>query len=330
MRNPSEEAADILDAGAPGLARLTDDLQCLHALGCATGRTVADVRSRYDEHRALSLPALTDDAAATRSLAASLGRRTDEQRRLLLRLDEAWDGSAAEHARTDLASTIAGGIGLCASLADLAVALDTAATEIADTLREKARVVGDLAERTVDGRTRDEIGTIVAGASGGPHGPTPEERSRWFGDQPGGETTDPAVECRRWIEERLVPAVRDAVDALVQVCDDAGRRIAASLTGLSTATERAADGAEAAAGASGAEAAARPGAEDGSVQDVPATQDISTTQDRAEHGSAVPIPGARPGERKREHTPASVQEGRPQDENDERGDGVVLAEAGPL
>ncbi|WP_235367058.1 WXG100 family type VII secretion target [Rhodococcus sp. Chr-9] len=276
MRTPPESAGDILDAGAPGLARLTDLVQSLHALGLESGCCVAGVRARYDEERTLSLPALADDAATTRSLATSLGRRTDEQRRLLQQLDESWDGSAADRARAELTATVRSGVALCASLTDLAVALESAATAIAAALREKARVVGELAEGTVDGRTRDEIDTIVAGASGGPHGPSPEEHARWFGnppggdvgdppggnlgdppggnlgDPPGGDVSDPAAECRRWMEERLVPAVRDAVDVVLGACEEAVRRIAGSVTDLATTTERVADDAGAAtAGVSG-------------------------------------------------------------------------------
>ncbi|UPW05567.1 hypothetical protein M1C57_05905 [Rhodococcus pyridinivorans] len=330
MRTPPESAGDILDAGAPGLARLTDLVQSLHALGLESGCCVADVRARYDEERTLSLPALADDAATTRSLATSLGRRTDEQRRLLQQLDESWDGSAADRARAELTATVRSGVALCASLTDLAVALESAATAIAAALREKARVVGELAEGTVDGRTRDEIDTIVAGASGGPHGPSPEEHARWFGnppggdvgDPPGGDVSDPAAECRRWMEERLVPAVRDAVDVVLGACEEAVRRIAGSVTDLATTTERAADDAgAAAAGVSGAGTVA-PVVDDGSTQHGPS--------DPPNQGALLTVPGIRPGERRREHTPGPVEADRRQDENDEGGAGVVLAEAGPL
>ncbi|MCD5422048.1 hypothetical protein LRS71_21245 [Rhodococcus pyridinivorans] len=330
MRTPPESAGDILDAGAPGLARLTDLVQSLHALGLESGCCVADVRARYDEERTLSLPALADDAATTRSLATSLGRRTDEQRRLLQQLDESWDGSAADRARAELTVTVRSGVALCASLTDLAVALESAATAIAAALREKARVVGELAEGTVDGRTRDEIDTIVAGASGGPHGPSPEEHARWFGnppggnlgDPPGGDVADPAAECRRWMEERLVPAVRDAVDVVLGACEEAGLRIAGSVTDLATTTERVADDAgAAAAGVSGAGTVA-PVVDDGSTQHGPS--------DPPNQGALLTVPGIRPGERRREHTPGPVEADRRQDENDEGGAGVVLAEAGPL
>lgn len=330
MRTPPESAGDILDAGAPGLARLTDLVQSLHTLGLESGCCVADVRARYDEERTLSLPALADDAATTRSLATSLGRRTDEQRRLLQQLDESWDGSAADRARAELTATVRSGVALCASLTDLAVALESAATAIAAALREKARVVGELAEGTVDGRTRDEIDTIVAGASGGPHGPSPEEHARWFGnppggnlgDPPGGDVSDPAAECRRWMEERLVPAVRDAVDVVLGACEEAGRRIAGSVTDLATTTERVADDAgAAAAGVSGAGTVA-PVVDDGSTQHGPS--------DPPNQGALLTVPGIRPGERRREHTPGPVEADRRQDENDEGGAGVVLAEAGPL
>ncbi|MBX4170764.1 hypothetical protein K3M35_19215 [Rhodococcus sp. DMU2021] len=330
MRTPPESAGDILDAGAPGLARLTDLVQSLHTLGLESGCCVADVRARYDEERTLSLPALADDAATTRSLATSLGRRTDEQRRLLQQLDESWDGSAADRARAELTATVRSGVALCASLTDLAVALESAATAIAAALREKARVVGELAEGTVDGRTRDEIDTIVAGASGGPHGPSPEEHARWFGnppggnlgDPPGGDVADPAAECRRWMEERLVPAVRDAVDVVLGACEEAGRRIAGSVTDLATTTERVADDAgAAAAGVSGAGTVA-PVVDDGSTQHGPS--------DPPNQGALLTVPGIRPGERRREHTPGPVEADRRQDENDEGGAGVVLAEAGPL
>ncbi|MCT7292312.1 hypothetical protein NVV99_15315 [Rhodococcus sp. PAE-6] len=338
MRTPPESAGDILDAGAPGLARLTDLVQSLHALGLESGCCVADVRARYDEERTLSLPALADDAATTRSLATSLGRRTDEQRRLLQQLDESWDGSAADRARAELTATVRSGVALCASLTDLAVALESAATAIAAALREKARVVGELAEGTVDGRTRDEIDTIVAGASGGPHGPSPEEHARWFGnppggdvgdppggnlgDPPGGDVSDPAAECRRWMEERLVPAVRDAVDVVLGACEEAVRRIAGSVTDLATTTERVADDAgAAAAGVSGAGTVA-PVVDDGSTQHGPS--------DPPNQGALLTVPGIRPGERRREHTPGPVEADRRQDENDEGGAGVVLAEAGPL
>lgn len=338
MRTPPESAGDILDAGAPGLARLTDLVQSLRALGLESGCCVADVRARYDEERTLSLPALADDAATTRSLATSLGRRTDEQRRLLQQLDESWDGSAADRARAELTATVRSGVALCASLTDLAVALESAATAIAAALREKARVVGELAEGTVDGRTRDEIDTIVAGASGGPHGPSPEEHARWFGnppggdvgdppggnlgDPPGGDVSDPAAECRRWMEERLVPAVRDAVDVVLGACEEAVRRIAGSVTDLATTTERVADDAgAAAAGVSGAGTVA-PVVDDGSTQHGPS--------DPPNQGALLTVPGIRPGERRREHTPGPVEADRRQDENDEDGAGVVLAEAGPL
>ncbi|WP_397518511.1 WXG100 family type VII secretion target [Rhodococcus pyridinivorans] len=354
MRTPPESAGDILDAGAPGLARLTDLVQSLHTLGLESGCCVADVRARYDEERTLSLPALADDAATTRSLATSLGRRTDEQRRLLQQLDESWDGSAADRARAELTATVRSGVALCASLTDLAVALESAATAIAAALREKARVVGELAEGTVDGRTRDEIDTIVAGASGGPHGPSPEEHARWFGnppggdvgdppggnlgdppggnlgdppggnlgDPPGGDVSDPAAECRRWMEERLVPAVRDAVDVVLGACEEAVRRIAGSVTDLATTTERVADDAgAAAAGVSGAGTVA-PVVDDGSTQHGPS--------DPPNQGALLTVPGIRPGERRREHTPGPVEADRRQDENDEGGAGVVLAEAGPL
>ncbi|UGQ59496.1 hypothetical protein LSF60_08445 [Rhodococcus pyridinivorans] len=346
MRTPPESAGDILDAGAPGLARLTDLVQSLRALGLESGCCVADVRARYDEERTLSLPALADDAATTRSLATSLGRRTDEQRRLLQQLDESWDGSAADRARAELTATVRSGVALCASLTDLAVALESAATAIAAALREKARVVGELAEGTVDGRTRDEIDTIVAGASGGPHGPSPEEHARWFGnppggdvgdppggnlgdppggnlgDPPGGDVSDPAAECRRWMEERLVPAVRDAVDVVLGACEEAGRRIAGSVTDLATTTERAADDAgAAAAGVSGAGTVV-PVVDDGSTQHGPS--------DPPNQGALLTVPGIRPGERRREHTSGPVEADRRQDENDEGGAGVVLAEAGPL
>ncbi len=330
MRTPPESADDILDAGAPGLARLTDLVQSLHALGLESGCCVAGVRARYDEERTLSLPALADDAATTRSLATSLGRRTDEQRRLLQQLDESWDGSAADRARAELTATVRSGVALCASLTDLAVALESAATAIAAALREKARVVGELAEGTVDGRTRDEIDTIVAGASGGPHGPSPEEHARWFGnppggnlgDPPGGDVSDPAAECRRWMEERLVPAVRDAVDVVLGACEEAGRRIAGSVTDLATTTERVADDAgAAAAGVSGAGTVA-PVVDDGSTQHGPS--------DPPNQGALLTVPGIRPGERRREHTPGPVEADRRQDENDEGGAGAVLAEAGPL
>ncbi|AHD23678.1 hypothetical protein Y013_08335 [Rhodococcus pyridinivorans SB3094] len=227
---------------------------------------------------------------------------------------------------------------LCASLTDLAVALESAATAIAAALREKARVVGELAEGTVDGRTRDEIDTIVAGASGGPHGPSPEEHARWFGnppggdvgdppggnlgDPPGGDVSDPAAECRRWMEERLVPAVRDAVDVVLGACEEAVRRIAGSVTDLATTTERVADDAgAAAAGVSGAGTVA-PVVDDGSTQHGPS--------DPPNQGALLTVPGIRPGERRREHTPGPVEADRRQDENDEGGAGVVLAEAGPL
>ncbi|MCD2118447.1 MULTISPECIES: WXG100 family type VII secretion target [Rhodococcus] len=322
MRTPPESAGDILDAGAPGLARLTGLVQSLRALGLESGCCVADVRARYDEERTLSLPALADDAATTRSLATSLGRRTDEQRRLLQQLDESWDGSAADRARAELTATVRSGVALCASLTDLAVALESAATAIAAALREKARVVGELAEGTVDGRTRDEIDTIVAGASGGPHGPSPEEHARWFGNPPGGDVSDPAAECRRWMEERLVPAVRDAVDVVLGACEEAGRRIAGSVTDLATTTERAADDAgAAAAGVSGAGTVV-PVVDDGSTQHGPS--------DPPNQGALLTVPGIRPGERRREHTPGPVEADRRQDENDEGGAGVVLAEAGPL
>ncbi|WP_413767066.1 WXG100 family type VII secretion target [Rhodococcus pyridinivorans] len=329
MRTPPESAGDILDAGAPGLARLTDLVQSLHALGLGSGCCVADVRARYDEERTLSLPALSDDAATTRSLATSLGRRTDEQRRLLQQLDESWDGSAADRARAELTSTVRAGVALCASLTDLAVALESAATAIAAALREKARVVGDLAEGTVDGRTRDEIDTIVAGASGGPHGPSPEEHARWFGDPPGGDVgdppggdvVDPAAECRRWAEERLVPAVRDAVDMVLGACEEAGRRIAGTVTDLATTTERVAEGAGAAVGASGAGTVA-PVVDDGSMQHGPS--------DPPNQGALLTVPGIRPGERRREHASGPVEDDRRQGENDEGDAGVVLAEAGPL
>ncbi|MBF4479601.1 hypothetical protein SAMN02745947_04145 [Rhodococcus rhodochrous J3] len=328
MKTPPESADDILDAGAPGLARLTDLVQSLHALGLGSECCVADVRARYDEERALSLPALADDAATTRSLATSLGRRTDEQRNLLLQLDESWDGSAADRARAELTSTVRAGVALCTSLTDLAVALESAATAIVAALREKARVVGDLAERTVDGRTRDEIDTIVAGASGGPHGPTPEEQARWFGDSPDGDVADPAAECRRWVEQRLVPAVRDAVDVVLGACEEAGHRIAGTVTDLATTTERITEGAEAVAGMPGAGPVA-PVVDDGTMPHGPG--------DRRDQGALLPVPGVRPGERRREHASGPV---RPQDENDEdKKDGrenderdvdVVLAEAGPL
>lgn len=330
MRTPPESAGDILDAGAPGLARLTDLVQSLHTLGLESGCCVADVRARYDEERTVSLPALADDAATTRSLATSLGRRTDEQRRLLQQLDESWDGSAADRARAELTATVRSGVALCASLTDLAVALESAATAIAAALREKARVVGELAEGTVDGRTRDEIDTIVAGASGGPHGPSPEEHARWFGnppggdvgDPPGGDVADPAAECRRWMEERLVPAVRDAVDVVLGACEEAGRRIAGSVTDLATTTERVADDAGAAAADVSGAGTVAPVVDDGSTQHGPS--------DPPNQGALLTVPGIRPGERRREHTPGPVEADRRQDENDEGGAGVVLAEAGPL
>lgn len=329
MRTPPESAGDILDAGAPGLARLTDLVQSLHTLGLESGCCVADVRARYDEERTLSLPALADDAATTRSLATSLGRRTDEQRRLLQQLDESWDGSAADRARAELTATVRAGVALCVSLTDLAVALESAATAIAAALREKARVVGDLAEGTVDGRTRDEIDTIVAGASGGPHGPTPEEHARWFGDPPGGDVGDPpggdagdpAAECRKWVEERLVPAVRDAVDMVLGACEEAGRRIAGTVTDLATTTERVADDVGAAAGTSGA-GTVTPVVDDGTTQHGPS--------DQPNQGALLTVPGIRPGERRREHASGPVEDDRRQGENDEGDAGVVLAEAGPL
>ncbi|KSZ56287.1 hypothetical protein Z045_24065 [Rhodococcus pyridinivorans KG-16] len=321
MRTPPESTGDILDAGAPGLARLTDLVQSLHALGLESGCCVADVRARYDEERTLSLPALADDAATTRSLATSLGRRTDEQRRLLQQLDESWDGSAADRARAELTSTVRAGVALCVSLTDLAVALESAATAIAAALREKARVVGDLAEGAVDGRTRDEIDTIVAGASGGPHGPSPEEHARWFGDPPGGDVVDPAAECRKWVEECLVPAVRDAVDMVLGACEEAGRRIAGSVTDLATTTERVADDVGAAAGASGAVTVA-PVVDDGTMQHGPS--------DPPNQGALLTVPGIRPSERRREHASGPVEADRRQDENDEGDAAVVLAEAGPL
>ncbi|TWH05807.1 hypothetical protein L618_000800001280 [Rhodococcus rhodochrous J45] len=329
MRTSPESAGDILDVGAPGLTRLTELVQSLHALGLESGCCVADIRARYDEERTLSLPALSDDAATTRSLATSLGRRTDEQRRLLLQLDDSWDGSAADRARAELTATVRAGVALCASLTDLAVALESAATAIAAALREKARVVGDLAEGTVDGRTRDEIDTIVAGASGSPHGPTPEQHTRWFGDPPGGDVgdppgcdvADPAAECRRWVEERLAPAVRDAVDVVLGACEEAGRRIAGSVTDLATTTERVAEGAGAAVGASGAGTVA-PVVDDGSMQHGPS--------DPPNQGALLTVPGIRPGERRREHASGPLEDDRRQDENDEGDTGVVLAEAGPL
>ena len=321
MRTSPESAGDILDAGAPGLARLIDLVQSLHTLGLESGCCVADVRARYDEERALSLPALADDAVTTRSLATSLGRRTDEQRRLLQQLDESWDGSAADRARAELTTTVRAGVALCASLTDLAVALESAATAIVAALREKARVVGDLAERTVDGRTRDEIDTIVAGASGGPHGPSPEEHARWFGDPPGSNVGDPAAECRRWVEERLVPAVRDAVAVVLGACEEAGHRIAGTVTDLATTTERVAEGAGVAVGASGAGTVA-PVVDDGTMRHGPS--------DPPNQGALLTVPGIRPGERRREHASGPVEDDHRQDENDAGDAGVVLAEAGPL
>ncbi|QHG82706.1 hypothetical protein [Rhodococcus rhodochrous] len=337
MRTSPESAGDILDAGAPGLARLIDLVQSLHTLGLESGCCVADVRARYDEERALSLPALADDAVTTRSLATSLGRRTDEQRRLLQQLDESWDGSAADRARAELTTTVRAGVALCASLTDLAVALESAATAIAAALREKARVVGDLAERAVDGRTRDEIDTIVAGASGGPHGPSPEEHARWFGDPPGSNVGDPpgsnvgdppgsnvgdpAAECRRWVEERLVPAVRDAVAVVLGACEEAGHRIAGTVTDLATTTERVAEGAGVAVGASGAGTVA-PVVDDGTMRHGPS--------DPPNQGALLTVPGIRPGERRREHASGPVEDDHRQDENDAGDAGVVLAEAGPL
>ncbi|MCB8909454.1 hypothetical protein [Rhodococcus rhodochrous] len=345
MRTSPESAGEILDAGAPGLARLTELVQSLHALGLESGCCVADVRARYDEERTLALPALADDAATTRSLATSLGRRTDEQRRLLLQLDDSWDGSAADRARAELTATVRAGVALCASLTDLAVALESAATAIAAALREKARVVGDLAEGTVDGRTRDEIDTIVAGASGIPHGPTPEQHTRWFGDPPGCDVgdppggdvgdppggdvgdppgcdvADPAAECRKWVEEHLAPAVRYAVDVVLGACEEAGRRIAGSVTDLATTTERVAEGAGVAVGASGAGTVA-PVVDNGSMQHGPS--------DPPNQGALPPVPGIRPGERRREHASGPLEGDRRQDENDEGDTGVVLAEAGPL
>lgn len=321
MRTSPESAGDILDVGAPGLTRLTELVQSLHALGLESGCCVADIRARYDEERTLSLPALSDDAATTRSLATSLGRRTDEQRRLLLQLDDSWDGSAADRARAELTATVRAGVALCASLTDLAVALESAATAIAAALREKARVVGDLAEGTVDGRTRDEIDTIVAGASGSPHGPTPEQHTGWFGDLPGSDVADPAAECRKWVEERLVPAGRDAVAVVLGACEEAGRRIAGSVTDLATTTERVAEGAGAAVGASGAGTVA-PVVDDGSMQHGPS--------DPPNQGALLTVPGIRPGERRREHASGPLEDDRRQDENDEGDTGVVLAEAGPL
>ena len=325
MRTSPGEMGSILDAGAAGLTRLTEHLPFLHALGYATDITVADVRARYDEQRALSVPALADDAAASRALAESLGRRIDDQRRLLQRLDEAWDGPAADRARADLTATIACGVGLCTSLTGLAVALETAVAEITDAVHEKARIVGDLAGRTVDGRTSDDIETIVAGASGGAHGPTPDEAARWFGNPSDEATVDPAAECRRWLEERLVPVVLGALDAVLLACAEAGRRVAGTLEDLATSTERAAGSAEAAVGMPG------PGTTIAPPADAESSQDGSATTDRADGGAAVTVPGARPVERKRDHAagPVGHSGDGPQDGNDESG-GVVLAEAGPL
>ncbi|MEU5842955.1 hypothetical protein [Rhodococcus sp. NPDC047139] len=325
MRIPPGEASSILDEGTAGLVRLTEHLPLLHALGYASGITVADVRARYDEHRALSLSALTDDAAVSRGLAQTMGRRVDDQRRLLLRLDEAWDGSAGEGARADLAATITSGAGLCTSLRDLAAALEKAATDIAGALREKARVTGDLADVTVDGRTTDEIATIVEGARGGPHGPTPEEAARWFG-----EATDPAVQCRRWVAERLVPTVLGTLDDLFRACEEAGRRVAEALTDLTKETGRAVESAEAAVGVSGAGASTGLSAEP--LREERPPQDGPATSERSDHGAAAPLPASRSAERKREHAAGPVADSGndAREEHEESGDGVVLAEAGPL
>ena len=289
--------------------------------------------------RAASSRAQPAASRSSRALADSLSRRIDDHRRLLTRLDGAWDGSAAESARSDLASTIARGTALCAVLVDVAASLDSAATGVAEALREKARVVGEFEGRTVDGRTTDDIATILAGANGGARGPTPEEAAHWFADEFGDATTgDPAAACRRWLEQRLAPVVEGALDLVLRACEDAGRRIAETLTVLSAATERAVEHAEGAAGTPttgpSAEAAGEPaaGTKDEGRHDVPTGGDVPAG------GGPMTLPGARPAERRRGptsgggKTPEGGEGSGDHHPPDEKavGDSVVLEEAGPL
>ena len=224
---PAPDPARILETGAGGLTFFADYLPCAHQLGIASSVTAESLRERYDEQRGLDLATLVADASDLARLACLLGGHVEDQSGHVRGLPRVWQGRAADTARSRLDAVVGQGWALQSGVDALSRALATAAADIAVIVGDKARVVGALEGRLVGGRTADEVRVIVAGASGGSGGPTPDQVAGWFPpvDRVSGDPAATAESCSRWLRETFTPEFGAAIDGVLRVCDDTDRTI---------------------------------------------------------------------------------------------------------
>ncbi|MBM7459970.1 hypothetical protein ACIBED_07025 [Rhodococcus coprophilus] len=217
---PAPDPGRILDAGVGGLTFFAEYLPCAHRWGAATSTTVESLRERYDEQRDLDLATLVADASDLTRLATVLAGPILEQDGQVRFLPRAWEGDAADTARSRLDTVVARGRALQSGVQELSHALTVAAANVGAAVTEKARIVGLFEGKLVDGRTSDEVAMILAGAAGEPGGPTPGQISRWFHSAGGDDPVSTAEPCARWLSERFAPALGTAVDTFLRACDD--------------------------------------------------------------------------------------------------------------
>lgn len=224
---PAPDPARILDTGAGGLTFFADYLPCAHQLGIATSVTAESLRERYDEQRGLDLATLVADASDLARLAGLLGGHVEDQSGHVRGLPGVWQGRAADTTRSRLDAVVAQGWALQGGVEALSRALATAAADIAAVVGDKARVVGAFEGRLVGGRTAEEVRVILAGASGGSGGPTPDQVARWFplADRGSGDPASTAESCSRWLRETFTPEFGAAIDGVLRICDDTDRTI---------------------------------------------------------------------------------------------------------
>lgn len=242
MSSPSVGLVELLEAGARGLDFFAAYLPRAHRVGIAGRVTVDGLRGRYDEQNGLDVSVLADDATALTRLSADLESRVEEQTDGVRALRSAWRGDAGDLARDDLERAVQRGAMLSDAVYALARACRDAVEGITCAVNEKSYAIGSFADTSVEGRTPEDIDTIIAGARGDTEGPTAEQVALWCAEA-GMPATGPdiagpdgvAAWCTRWLHEVFAPTIQARIDRFIEVCDIADAAVDEHLAAVARA-----------------------------------------------------------------------------------------------